>query len=242
MKKVFSTIAVFSFICSTLIAQTSAYGNYEVYTHESTYKSLGYSTITLKLPEYLGDYEIVQKGIMYHNRYNMGEIAAINFTDDARFRLLTQGSFRFGLALGSTSTDTLVTGFNSVDLKYYSATLDFFSFSITPEITYVFENGIGVTAQLGFDLLNFGATISILNKGKFKDHAIGHVNFAPFAMRPSLFFDFGRRGLGIAFYINPYNVGQYLYASPKLFKGSDRGVLINSSTIKKFAFEILFVL
>ena len=242
MKKIL-IIFVFCLVSLTVSsAQTSALGNYEVYTHESTYKSLGYSTMTINLPKYLGEYEIKQKGILYQNRYNMGTITDINITDYARFRFMTQGAFRFGLASGSTVTDTLVTGFNSLELKYYSATIDFFNFGIAPEFTYVFDNGIGITAQFGIELLNLGATISILNRGIFKDHAIGHINFAPFALRPSIFFDFGRRGLGIAFYINSYNIGQFLYASPKLFKSTDRGVLISSSAIKKFAFELLFVL
>jgi len=223
-------------------AQTSAFGNYEVYSTKESNTSLGYLTTTLEFPKYLGNVELQQKGVMYERRTTGFNIASVEFDENMRLRLLTQGSNRIGFSVGDGSTDTVVSYFGKKNFKMYTVTFDFYSFGVASEFTYVYDRNKAITCQLALDLLNVGANLSMLEGGTIDKNFIAQINLIPFVIRPSVFFDLGRRGIGIALYINPYNVLEYSYAPNRYFSKDDIGVKFVSSRTKKYAVELVFVL
>jgi hypothetical protein len=193
------------------------------------------------MPDYLGKIQIQQKGISYQKRYTIADIAKINFSNDFRFKFFMQGTFRVGFAMGSFTSDSIIKNFiNDKTLKYYTGIVDFFTYGIVPEFTFVLGHGYAITGQLGIDLVNIGATFSALDKGTI-DNAIVQTNFFPVVFRPSIFIDFGNRGFGIGFYMNNSDILDYFYGSRKTFKDKDIGVISNSQIYQRYAVELLFV-
>jgi len=240
--RILFTVILISFISKTIVAQTSSFGNYDVYNAKPNYNSLGYLETTINMPNYLGNIQIQQKGISYQKRYTIADIAKINLTDNFRFKFFMQGTFRVGFAVGSFTSDSLMKNFinNNKTLKYYTGVMDFFTYGIVPEFTYVFTNGYAITGQLGIDLINIGATFSALDKGTL-DNAIVQANFIPIVFRPAVFFDFGKMGFGVSFYMNSKDLLDYFYGSRKNFKDDDIGLVTGSRIYQRYAVEMLFV-
>jgi hypothetical protein len=235
--------AVLLTICVTknMFAQTSSFGNYEVYNAKPDYRSIGYLNITINMPEYLGKIQIQQTGISYQKRYTIADMAKVKITDNFRFKFFMQGTFRIGFAIGESNNDSIKYFWpNKKSLKYYTGLVDFFTYGIVPEFTFVLGNGYAITGQLGIDLINVGATASAMDKGNIDD-AIIQANFIPIVFRPSLFIDFGKMGFGIGFYMNSSNILDYFYGSRKIFSDKDIGIVTNSRRYERYAVELLFV-
>jgi hypothetical protein len=170
----------------------------------------------------------------------MGEIGSYVFAENNRVRFITEGSFRVGAAFGDNfkfASSTTV----SPKSKYYLFALDVFSFDIGTEYTFVINNGYAFTAKLMFTLVNAGGMFAMREKGILKEDAFGSTNLIPLIIKPSLFVDFGRSGLGISFYINPINFLSYRYSPKDLFDSKDMGILAADKRLKQFAFQISFV-
>jgi len=224
-----------------VFAQTSSFGNYEVYNAKPDYRSVGYLRTIINMPDYLGNIQIKQIGISYQKRYTIADIAKVDFADNFRFKFFMQGTFRIGFAIGESNNDSIKYFWpNKKSLKYYTGLVDFFTFGIVPEFTFVFSNGYAITGQLGIDLINVGATASAMDKGNIDD-AIIQANFIPIVFRPSLFVDFGKIGFGIGFYINSSNILDYFYGTRKIFSDKDIGIVTNSHRYERYAVELLFV-
>ena len=235
--------AVLLLVCvgKNISAQTSSFGNYEVYNAKPNYSSIGYLRTIINMPDYLGNIQIKQYGISYQKRYTISDIAKVNFSDNFRFKLFMQGTFRIGVTVGE-SNDSLITDYwpNKKSLKYYTALVDFFTYSIVPEFTIVLNNGYAITGQIGIDLINIGATASAMDQGNIDD-AIIQSNLIPIVFRPSIFVDFGKMGFGIGLYMNSSNILDYFYGPRQIFSDKDIGIVTNSHRYERYAVELLFV-
>ncbi|MBL1214947.1 MAG: hypothetical protein HND52_16425 [Ignavibacteriae bacterium] len=240
MKKItYYIVLIMMFLsANNLISQTSSFGAYEVYTHESKLNSLGYLNVSFKLPEYLNSKKLNFKGVEFTHNYLLGEIGSYVFAENNRLRFITEGTFRIAAAL---TEDTPFSALSSVKSKYYLGLIDVFSLNIGSEYTFVINNGYAFTARLMFTLVNVGGMFSIREKGTLEEDAIGSANLIPLIIKPSLFVDFGRSGLGVSFMFNPVNFLSYKYAPKELFDSKDMGILVNDSSINQFAIQISFV-
>ena len=241
--KKFVFIALF-FFCNSILPQTSSYGNYDVYSHETTMNSFGFINSMFLLPPSGGYLKINMKGIMFEHDYELGEIGKVVFSSDFRGRIVSEGAFRIGLGVQSpTHSSGYLINYNaSESLKYYFATLDLFSYGVGMEFTYASSDGYGVTFKCVIDIFNIGGSAAILEKGVFKQHAFGTLDLVPLNIRPSIFFDFGKSGIGISAFINSFNLFEYTVWPEELFSDDYRGLKFSNASIRRFAFQILFVL
>ncbi len=220
--------------------QTSAWGNDEVYSRQNAQYTFGYLTTTITLPEYLGSYKFNQSGIIYTREYNIANLGSVLINSNNEINFFLRGAFRAGAGIGSSTTSSLINNYPSTRVKYYTATLDLFSMDIGADYTYVLDNGNAVIPRFQIGLINLGGTIGILNKGTFRDNAIGDVSAFNFSLKPSVYFDFGRSTLGFALFFNPFNILDYRIVPAQLFASGDRGIVFHDTLIKRFAFQILF--
>lgn len=222
-------------------SQTKSYGNYEVYSYEPSRSGFSYFTMDVNFPDYLNSYVFEQKGIMYTYQYFTGEIGSYNFNNDFRVRFITEGNFNVGAGYSSTVLNHSIE--NSVytdELKLYTAKIDFYSFDIGTEFTYVFKHGLALTAKLGLNIISLGTSIGFPDNGKIKDDMFGVVNLVPFILRPQFLVDFGRSVIGIGFIIHPKNFIEYKYVPPSIFNMDDKGMIFNDDFMTDFAVQFLF--
>ncbi len=225
------------FMASFSSAQTSVFDKYVYYTNEVNKDMFGYLNTSL----YLGGKELKQKGIRYQRNYLLSKIAAIPVHNSHQINILLDGSFRLGLGVGTETFNSPPAHFPK-RTKFYVGNIDFFSMNITPEYTYVFKNGFAITTRLGLNILNIGATLAMSEGGSLKDNAIGSVNLIPLAFNPSIYFDFGKSGLGFGLYSNPSNLLSYVYAPKGLYSDENVGIQMWDSIIEKFEIQFIFVL
>ena len=230
--------------------QTSAWGNYELYSRKTSQSTLGYLSTNLMLPENVGTYEFAQKGIMYTNEYNIANLGTILMNSNNEINFSLCGAFRIGAATGTGSNDSsiitnsgsgnLISNSGSTNLTYYSATLDIFSMDIAIDYTFIFDNGDAIVPKFQFGLIDIGATVNILKQGVFNQSGIGVVSLIPFSIRPSIYIDFGRSSLGFAFFINPYNFLDYRVVPAGLFDDGNSGIKFRDRTEQRDALQIMF--
>lgn len=228
-------------LTSSIMAQTNSYGNYEVYTYEPSRNGFSYLTMDVNFPDYLGNQTFTQKGVMYTYQYFSGQIGGYNFTNDFRLRFITEGNFNIGGAYSNTTLSQEIGGnIYREELKLYTAKLDLYSFDIGTEATYVFKNGIALTAKIGMNIISIGANVGMPDGGRIKDDMFGVVNLVPLLFRPQFLVDFGRSVIGIGFIIHPKNFVEYKYVPHNMFDSDDKGIIFNDDFMTDFAVQFLF--
>lgn len=224
-----------------LFGQTHSSKNYEEYTYETSRNGFGYLITKINFPDYLNYLSFSQKGFLYTYQYYQSEIAAINFTNNFRMRFITEGNFNIG---GGFSENFLNPNFQSEIynnyLKMYSAKIDFYSFDVAPEFTYVFDNGLSLTAKLGMNIFTVGTDIAFPDGGDLSEDFLLVANLVPLIIKPQLLIDFGRSVLGFGFLIHPKNFVEYKFVPKYLFDDKDNGVVFNDNFFMNYVFQILF--
>jgi hypothetical protein len=104
----------------------------------------------------------------------------------------------------------------------------------------MFRNGTGVTGKVEITIINIGATGAMMQNGTLKENGILVANVLPVQISSSVFFDFGRSGLGLTFMFNSSNLLAYVTAPQALYSADNRGV-VSTSLIKAYAWQILYV-
>lgn len=240
MFKSYHSLLLCVFYLSNLIyAQTPGYGNLEVYTREAYLSSIGYFSGSFQLPDNLNEERIDFNGMNFTHQYDLATLGNVNFNDRTELRFMLEGIFKVGAAIGDKNIHDSLQLYPSSNVKYYLLNIDFFTLSITPEFTYIFDDGYAVVAQLGIDLVNFGGSAAILDKGSIAKHTVGVVNIIPLAFRPGVFFDFGRAGVGLGAYINTVNILSYRINMADLYPDG-RGFYSLDSFFKRVELQIIF--
>ncbi|MDR3626575.1 MAG: hypothetical protein P4L45_07070 [Ignavibacteriaceae bacterium] len=245
MSKFYWTKFMFAFLIFVELApfnfgQTSAWGNYEVYSRKTSQSALGYLTTSTTLPGYLGGYQFTQNGILFSREYNIANLGSILVSPNNQINISLTGAFRIGAAIGSSTTDSILTNYTQTDIKYYTATVDLFSMNIAIDYTLILDNGLAIIPKFQLGLIDLGATVNILDHGVFAQNGFGTISLIPFSIEPSLTFDFGRSTLGISFFINPYNILDVRVVSHDTFNDEDRGLIFGDKMTQRFASQIVF--
>lgn len=195
MLKSYHLLLLCLFNLSTIVyAQIPGYGNLEVYTREAYLSSVGYFSGSFQLPEYLNEERIDFNGMNFTHQYDLANLGNINLNDRTELRFMLEGLIKIGAAIGERNIQDTLQLYPSSNVKYYLLNIDLFTLSITPEFTYIFDDGYAIVAQLGIDLVNVGGSAAILDKGSIDKHTVGVVNIIPLAFRPGIFLTSG--GLG----------------------------------------------
>lgn len=244
-KSVFSISKLIIFLLaitagSASLAQTSAWGSYDVFSRINTQYSIGYMTSIITLPDYLGGYEFKQKGIMYTKEYNIAHLGTILINSGNEVNFFLRGAFRAGAGIGNSVTNRIIPNFPDTYIKYYLVTIDLFSMDIGVDYTHIFNDGSAVIPRFQIGLVNIGGTIGILNHGVFNNNAIGDISAFNFSFKPSVYYNFGRSSLGLALFYNPFNILDYRIVPTGLFLNNDRGLTFNDSLVKRYALQIMF--
>lgn len=239
MYKILIRLSLIIFFSVLSRSQTSNEGNYEVYTREAYLSSFGYLTNTFQLPSILNEERMIQNGISFTHLYDITTLGAIAINTDSEFRVMLEGGFKVGAFMGKKNLTSTGGIYPKNEIKYYSANLDLFSLYVTPEFTFMFTDEYSVTLQFGLNLVNVGGTIAFLDGGNFEDHTVGVINIFPVGFRPSIFFDFGKTGLGIGGFINSVNILDFLISSKKLYSET-RGLQSFDNTFRRSEFQIIF--
>jgi hypothetical protein len=232
--------AFFILITYNAYSQTSEAGNYELYSRELGNSSFGYFYSKVRLPVMYGALGLTQSGIAYTNFYDLGKVGSIPLDSDNEIGFYFNGEFKIGFAAGEK---VIIPGFpvyNNV-VKFYSATFDAFSLYFTPEYTMVMSNGNAVIFKLGINLLNIGGTVALPENGVVKKHMLATVNFVPIGFAPTVFFDFGRSGLGLRAYFNLNDIVSYNFAPSAVYGREYKGIKAFDSVIRRMDFQIVFV-
>ncbi len=224
-----------------IIAQTKSYGNYEVYTYEPSRNGFGFLSMDVNFPNYLGSKSFTQKGIMYTYQYFSGEIGGYNFTNNFRFRFITEGNFNIGIAYSKTNLDSEISSdIYKEEVILYSAKLDLYSFDIGTEATFVFKNGPALTAKFGVNIFSIGANAGMPDGGRIKNDMFGVVNLFPLIFRPQFLVDFGNSVIGVGFIIHSKNFIEYKYVPDNIFNSDDKGIIFNDDFMTDFTIQFLF--
>lgn len=216
-------------------SQTSVLDKYEYYTRETSSSAFGYYITSINLLKT----DLKQNGFRYTRNYLLFKIASFPINSNNQINIMMDGSFRIGATVGETSVTNPPENFPNL-LKYYTVSADLFSMSIVPDYTYVFKSGFAITAKFGFNFFNVGGSLSLLDKGKFEENAIIVIKVVPMAFNPTLYFDFGRSGLGVGFYLNPSNLFSYVIAPKNLYADTDLGIQFWDHIVEEYEFQILF--
>jgi len=243
MKKLLS-IVIFGFFCfspvTIILSQTKSYGNYEVYSYETSRNSLSYLTLNANLPFPSNSHHFSQTGVLYSYQYYMGEIGSYVFSNNARLRFISEGNFNIGFAMGKNNGETTPANTFSINSKFYMAKLDVYSYDVATEFTFVLDDGYALTAKLGLNLFSVGLTVGLPDNGTLKKDLFGTVNLVPLAFNPQILFDFGRSVVGIGMVIHPKNIVEYRYLPKTIFSNQDSGFKFNSNTFEEYAIQIWF--
>jgi len=240
MSKNFITAFLLFLFLGYSYSQTSEKGNYELYTREILNSSFGYFNSKIRLPDMFGAKELVQYGASYTHFYDVFNIGFIPVDHNNQVSFYLNGEFKIAFAAGKESN---ISGFpitNEV-VKFYTGSMDIFSLYLTPEFTHVLSNGNAFVFQFGINLLNIGGTLSFPEKGIIKKHLVGTINLIPLGFAPSIFFDFGRSGLGFRVYLNLNDILSYNIASSNVFGENYDGIKTFESIIQRSDFQIVFV-
>ena len=240
IKGIVFIISILFIINSPNFSQTSALGNYRIYTRDASNSAIGYLTTQFTLPDYRGATGFKQHGIMYLHHYQIANLGSININSNNEINFSLRGAFRIGFGMGSDSTKTYSSYYPKTQAKYYSATIDLYSMGIATDYTFILSNGYAIVPRFQIGLIDIGGTVGILNHGVFNQNGFGVITLLPLSFKPSIYIDLGRTSIGIAFLINPYNLIDYRVVPHGLFKDEDNGIQFNDSIAKRYAFQILF--
>jgi len=219
-------------------AQTSSQGEYEVYTREVHLNSFAYFTSSFELPSQLSGLRLDQKGISYSHNYELTNIGNIVLSDVSEIRFSLRGVFRIGATI-SERIDVPADIYPSSEIKYYSGSLDVFSIFITPQFTHIIGDGTAMTIEFGFGLVNIGGDAAFYEDDLIGEQSVYVIKIIPVAMKPGIFFVFGRSGLGIGGYLNPMDILNFIKASNDLYEGKN-GIQTINSFYKRYEFQIVF--
>jgi hypothetical protein len=221
---------------------TSAAGNLEIYTTKTTSSQFGLLNTTLVFPAYndIPYQEYRQHGIVFTHTYNLGSFDPIVFDVSDQLVFDFEGAMRFGFGIGNATVPILQDPSTTHTIKYYVGVLDPFSLDVGPSYTHMFRNGTGVTGKVEITIINIGATGAMMQNGTLKENGILVANVLPVQISTSVFFDFGRSGLGVTFFFNSSNLIAYVAAPQALYSADNRGV-VSTSLIKTYAWQILYV-
>lgn len=228
-------IALIILSVNNSFSQTSVLDKYEYYTRETGNNALGYYQTSINLL----NKDLKQDGFRFTYNYLLFNIASFPLNSNNQISITMDAAFRIGASLGELEVTNPPENFPSL-LKYYTISADLFSMSIVPDYTYVFESGFAISARFGFNFFNVGGTASLLEKGTFKENTIIVIKIVPMAFNPSLYFDFGRSGLGIGFYINPSNFLSYVIAPDNLYNEEYLGIQFWDNIVEEYEFQVLF--
>jgi hypothetical protein len=220
---------------------TSSSGNLEVYSHKTVGNEFGLLRTTIVFPASgsVPDQFIRQQGILFTHTYNLGTFdpIVISMSDQVTFGF--EGAFRMGVGIGSEDLGQLWGPFTKTGVKYYVAVLDPFSVDVGPSYTHMFRNGTGITAKCGITIIDIGATGAMMQNGTLKDNGILIANILPVQVSGSVFFDFGRSGLGVQYFINASNLISYVVAPGALYSEDNRGI-VSRGLIRKYSIQLLY--
>ena len=221
---------------------TSASGNIEVYSHKTVGNQFGLLRTTILFPASgnLPDQAIRQQGILFTHTYNLGTFDPIVFSMNDQLTFGFEGAFRVGVGIGSETLGQLWGPFTQTAIKYYVAVCDPFSVEVGPSYTHAFRNGTGITAKGGITIIDIGATGAMMQHGTLKENGILVANLLPVQISGSVFFDFGRSGLGVQYFINASNLISYVIAPEALYSDDNRGV-VSRGLIKKYAIQLVYI-
>jgi len=194
---------------------------------------------------------IESHGVSFNHYYDITPIGTAPVHDYSQFGIYLTGAFKVGIAIADPALIPSPNSKDTLNLTYYAFMIDFYSLSIVPEYTFVFNNGYALTAKFGFNLVNLGGSVAFPKGGTLNENLIATANIIPLAFSPSLFIDFGRTGLGISFYFNPLNILAYNYVSngtytdkkgdqQYYFDQSLKGFKAFSSAMKRYDLQIMF--
>jgi len=234
MKKILLLVL---FSTGILFSQTRIIDEYNYFTNEVDFDGFGYLNSDLNLPFA----SIPLDGIRYSSDYNLSRLGKIPLASNQQFDFFLEGSFRIGLGTGSTSIVNPPDKFNN-DIRYYLVTVDFFSVSVSSRYTFVLNNGYAIFASLGINIVNLGASFTIMDKGVVKNNSVATINLIPLALSPTIFIDFGDTGIGFSAYLNSSNLLSYVWAPESLLSDDKRGIISGESIISKVELRIIFVL
>ncbi len=229
------TVILFS---QLLYSQTSEIGDYEVYARKTSMSSLGYYTISALLPHNLGRMPL--KGVLFSYKYILKDLGSVPIGTENEIRVFLEGNFDIGGGLAQSRLLSEYPSFESGEVKYYAGTLNLFSIDITPEYTFIFSNGRALTTKLGFNFINLGGTVVATDQKDFADNVLGSIDMMPLSIKPSIYFDFGRSGVGLSFLINPTNFLTYIFSSDKNYTRIEKGLRGFDRTFKKYSFQVLY--
>lgn len=236
-RKLFTIIIVFSF--TIIYAQTSSDGEIELYSRESSKSSIGYYTSSFEMPAEFNGERFSFSGVAYSHNYDMANLGNISIGNDDEIRFKLEGTFRIGASIGDKNIDSTMNLYPTNNLKYYGISIDAFSLTVQSQYTHIFDDGYALNVEFGIGLINIGGDGYMLDGGNLLEHSVGIIKVIPLVFKPSVFFDFGRSGIGIGCYINPVDIFNILISSSNLYKGQ-RGVKTTSAFHKRFEFQIIF--
>jgi len=221
---------------------TSAAGNLDIYTQKTGGSEFGLLRTTVVFPAHdrLGDQFIRQQGVLYTHTYALGQFDPIVFGMNDQLMFGFEGNFRLGVALGSADFGAPWGPFKTSSIKYYVGVFDPFALDVGATYTHMFRNGMGLTARGGITIVNVGADGAMMQKGTIKEDGIIVANLLPIEMTGSLYFDFGRSGLGVQYYINASNLLSIVAAPEDLYSADNRGV-VSKGLIKKYGIQLMYV-
>ena len=245
MKRVllFAAAAMLAFRGPLALAQTtSAAGNLDIYTQKTGGSEFGLLRTTVVFPAHdqFADQFIRQQGILYTHTYGLGAFDPIVFGMNDQLQFGFEGIFRLGVSLGSADFGAPWGPFKTSTIKYYVGVFDPFALDVGASYTHMFRNGMGLTARGSITIVNVGADVAMMQKGTLKENGIVVANLLPVEMTGSVFFDFGRSGLGVQYYINASNLLSFVAAPADLYTDDNRGV-VSRGLIKKYGIQLMYV-
>ena len=221
-----------------MFSQTGTIGNYEVYSRKTSMSSLGYYTISTLLPHNLGRMPL--KGVLFSYKYILKDLGSVPIGTENEIRVFLEGNFDIGGGLAQSRLLSEYPSFESGEVNYYAGTLNLFSIDITPEYTFIFSDGRALTTKLGFNFFNVGGTIVATDQKDFANNMLGSIDMMPLSIKPSMYFDFGRSGIGLSFLLNPTNFLTYIFSSDKNYTRKQKGLRGFDQTFKKYSFQVLY--
>lgn len=234
------TLSILFIVFSLLsFAQTSEKGEYEVYTREVYLSTTSYLSSSFELPLEISGQRLNQKGISYTYNYELANLGNIALSDVSEFRISLRSALRIGATISENIKHNSTQLYPKSTIKYYAGSLDVFSVFLTPQFTNIIGDGTAMTIEFGFNLVNIGGDVALLEGGTFSDHAVTVIKFIPLAFKPAVYFDFGRSGLGIGGYFNPTDILNLVLVPENLYSGK-RGVKTFDSFYRRFEFQIIF--
>jgi len=221
---------------------TSAAGNLDIYTQKNGGSEFGLLRTTLVFPghDQFADQFIRQQGVLFTHSYGLGAFDPIVFGMNDQLQFGFEGIFRLGIALGSADFGAPWGPFKASSVKYYVGVFDPFALEVGASYTHMFRSGMGLTARGGITIVNIGADGAMMQRGTLKENGIAVANLLPLEMTGSVYFDFGRSGLGFQYYVSASNLLSLVAAPEELYSADNRGV-VSKGLIKKYGMQLMYV-